>query len=187
VSGNLAAGEVREYRIRVGAGQLMFVDITSTLPDVFVEVTGVTGGQVLVRASDKKAHWQGTLPANQDYVIRVVSTGAATPYSVKVTIPRRIAFAAGATSATLKGTVAAGTTNTYIFYALAGQTVTATLTSFGQPVWVGVYGLGDGKPVAAVTPGVTTVTGKLPASQDYILHAVPSSLTSSYSLVLTIK
>ncbi len=187
VSSSLAAGGVKEYRVRASANQLLFVDVTSPKPDVFVEVIGVTDGKVLVRASDQRAHWQGTLPANQDYLIRLVATGGASTFSLKVTIPRRISFAAGTASATVPGTVAAGTTNTYVFRALAGQTVTATLTANGQPVWVGVYGLGDGQPVAAVTPGVTTVTGKLPSNQDYLLHAVPSGATSSYSLVLTIK
>jgi hypothetical protein len=187
ISGDLAGGAVREFRVRASANQIMFVDVTSPKNDVFIEVFGVTGGQALVRASDKRAHWQGTLPSNQDYLIRLVSTGSAAPFGLKVTIPRRITFAAGATSATLPGTVAAGTTNTYVFRALAGQTVTASLTSSGQPAWVGIYGLGDGKPVVGVTPGITTVTGKLPANQDYILHAVSNGSTSSYSLVLTIK
>jgi hypothetical protein len=83
--------------------------------------------------------------------------------------------------------VAANTTNTYIFRALANQTITATVSSTGQPAWVGVYGLGDGKPVVAVTPGVTSITGKLPANQDYILHVVSNGQTSNFSLVLTIK
>ncbi len=186
-SGNLAAGAAREFRVRALANQLMFVDVTTPQNDVFVEVVGLTDGKALVRAADRRAHWQGTLPANQDYLVRLVSTGGATPFGLKVTIPRRIVFAAGATSATVPGTVAAGTTNTYVFRALAGQTVTATLTANGQPVWVGVYGLGDGTPVAPVTPNVTSVTGKLPANQDYIIHAVPSGATSSYNLVLTIK
>ena len=187
VSGSLAAGAVKEYRVRASANQLLFVDITSPKPDVFVEVIGVTDGKVLVRAADKRAHSQSTLPANQDYLIRVRATGGASTFGLKVTIPRRISFAAGAFSATAPGTVAAGTTNTYVFRALAGQTFTATITANGQPVWVGVYGLGDSKPVAAVTPGVTSITGKLPSNQDYILHAVPSGATSSFSLALTIK
>ena len=187
VSGDLASGAVRDFRVRASAGQIMFLDVTTPQNNVYLEVIGVTGGQVLVRASDKRAHWHGTLPANQDYLVRLVSTGAATKFALKVTIPRRVVFAAGATSATVPGTVAAGTTNTYIFRALAGQTITATLTASGQPVWVGVYGLGDGKAVDAVGPGQTTATGKLPANQDYILHAVPSGTTSSFSLVLTIK
>lgn len=188
LSGNLNAGEVKEFRVRAGASQLMFVDLTSAKNDVFMEVFGVTGGQALVRLADRKAHWYGSLPANQDYLIRVVSTGAATPFSLKVTIPRRIVFASGAVSATVPGTVAAGTTNTYVFRALAGQTVTATATTTsGQPVWVGLYGLGDGKPVAATTAGVSTISGKLPANQDYVLHIVPSGATSSFSLVLTIR
>jgi hypothetical protein len=187
-SGSLAAGAAREFRVRAGANQIMFVDVTAPNNDVFVEVFGVTGGQALVRLAERRAHWQGTLPSSQDYLVRVVSTGAAASnFALKVTIPRRISFAAGATGATLPGTVAAGTQNTYLVRALAGQTLTATITSSGQPVWVGVYGLGDSKAVAAVTPGITSVSGKLPATQDYLIHAVPSGATAGYTLVVTIK
>lgn len=187
ISGDLAAGAVRDFRVRAAAGQIMFLDVTTPQPNVFVEVIGVSGGQVLVRASDQRAHWYGTLPANQDYLVRLVSTGGATRFALKVTIPRRIVFAPGAFSATVPGTVAANTTNTYIFRALAGQTVTATVSSTGQPAWVGIYGLGNSKPVFAVTPGVTSGTGKLPANQDYILHVVSNGQTSSFNLLLTIK
>jgi hypothetical protein len=35
--------------VAAGANQLMFVDLTTPKPDVFIEVVGVTGGQVLVQ------------------------------------------------------------------------------------------------------------------------------------------
>ena len=52
----------------------------------WLEIVGVTDGQPLVLASARSTYWTGQLPAAQDYVVRVVSTGLGTTFSLAVTV-----------------------------------------------------------------------------------------------------
>ncbi len=187
ITGNIAAGATQEFTVRAGARQLLFVDVTAQKPDVFLEITGRSGGQVLVSAASRLTHWQGTLPATQSYSIRLVSTGAAQAFSLAVTIPRRIAFGAGSVTGVVPGSVTGGSTNTYVLRASAGQTMTAILTSADRPVWLEIVGLADGQALIRSSAGATQWTGKLPATQDYLLRAVSSGQTSKYSVKVTIR
>jgi hypothetical protein len=187
ITGDIAAGAAQEFTVRASARQLLMVDVTTQKPDVFLEITGRSGGQVLVGAAARLTHWQGTLPATQSYSIKLVSTGAAQAFSLVVTIPRRIAFAAGSVSGVVPGRVAAGSVNTYELRALAGQTMSATVTSAGQPLWLEISGATDGKALVASSAKVSTWSGKLPSTQDYLIRVVASGTGGRYDLEITIR
>ncbi len=188
VTGSLAANETKQYVVRALKGQTLFINVSSSTNGVGVQVVGSGKGEptVLSRSSDG-ANWTGTLPANQDYVIKVSANNNAATFSMNVTIPRRISFARGATSGSVDGSIATRRTNTYILWAAKDQTMTVTATS-KDAVALTVYGLTDGQPlVRANGAGVSSWSGKLPANQDYVINVVPGVDTTTFTLTVTIK
>jgi hypothetical protein len=67
------------------AGQTLIVDIAASQA-IRLSVWGVDGA-LLKRAATGTTHWEGLLPATQDYVLQLTSNGGAVDYHLTVTIP----------------------------------------------------------------------------------------------------
>ncbi len=132
ITSHLAAGDMDSYVLRASKDQMMIVSVGAPKGDAVLEIYGLSDGRWLVRSTARQTSWQGVLPATQDYGINVVSVGGNTPYTLQVTIPRRVQFAPGAISASVAGAVAAWETNSYLLRASAGQTMTVTIKT-GDP------------------------------------------------------
>ncbi len=188
VSSTIAANETKQYVVRALKGQVVFINVSSSTNGVGVQVVGSGKGEptVLSRSADG-ANWTGTLPANQDYVIKVTANNNAATFSMNVTIPRRISFARGAVSASVDGSIASRRTNTYILRAAKNQTMTVSATS-KDAVALTIYGLTDGQPlVRANGASVSAWSGTLPADQDYVINVVPGVDATTFTLAVTIK
>ncbi|RPI24610.1 MAG: hypothetical protein EHM70_21075, partial [Chloroflexota bacterium] len=86
VSGELDGGETERYAIQGAASQNLTVDVWSPNGDVYLAVTGMTGGEPLLEATAKSGHWTGALPSAQDYMLSVTAAGGITSYSIDVTV-----------------------------------------------------------------------------------------------------
>jgi hypothetical protein len=185
--GRLAAGGIDAYVLRAAADQWMMVSVYSPRNDAVLEIYGVADGQPFLRSHMRQTSWRFLLPSTQDYGISVVSTAAATAYTLQVIIPERITFSPGAISATSSGNLAPSQTHDYVLRARAGQTMTLTITSPRGDVLLEAYGLDDGQPLVRVPLGATTWTGKLPGTQDYHIKAVSVGGATRYEIVFTVK
>jgi hypothetical protein len=63
------------------------VDIAAPTP-IVLRVSGENGTVLVLERLDQAPRWEGRLPSTQDYVLELVSTGAAIEYHMTVTIPR---------------------------------------------------------------------------------------------------
>lgn len=113
----------------------------------------------------------------QEYIISIYAKGGATTFTLQVTIPARISFAAGAISGSVSGQILGRDILTYLAGASAGQTMTASIVSPKNDVFLTIYGLNDGQPLVRSALGQTTWTGKLPLTQDYVIEAVNTGST----------
>ena len=100
LEGVLNGGETLIYVLTAKKGQTMQVDVWSPNGDVFLAVSGVSSGQALVQAADKKKSWGGTLPQDEDYYLSLIAGDGQTSYALNVKIP-----ALGSTQAQPSGTV----------------------------------------------------------------------------------
>ena len=125
--------------------------------------------------------------ADQDHVIELFGNTKDTNFSLNVTIPRRISFNKGAVSAMVTGKTGGHRSVTYLLRASGGQTMTAALTSPNNNVGLTIYGLSDGQPLVWAVSEAKSWTGKLPATQDYMIVAVPVVDTASFTLQVTVK
>ena len=187
VQGQVAAGKIDEYLLKASQGQWLMVSIFSPRNDVLLAVTGLSDGQPYLRSAAGATTWQGKLPATQDYSLKAVSSGAASPYTLQVTIPARIAFQPGTTGAIVDGRLAAQAQNEYTLRALKGQRMTVTIESPRNDVLLEIYGLEDGQPLVRVPIGARTWTGVLPGTQDYSIKAVAVGGPTTYKLYVTIR
>ena len=101
--------------------------------------------------------------------------------------PSRIEFAPGATTATVFGGLAANSIDEYVLYALEGQSMTVTISSPGDQVYLSIVGLSDGFPLVRAASDATSWTGVLPGSQDYSIKAVAGVAVPSYQLEVFIS
>lgn len=182
--GAVAASDVHQYVINLGAGQLLDVEFQQGGDTIHTQIYGVDGN-VLQSGMGGGAGFRGKVPASQDYIINVVSNGAAANYKMSVIVPQQVTFAAGATSATLSGTQGPTTTHQYAVDAAGGQTLDVVWTP-DATVKLAIYGI-DGAVLSSGNGQSTHFTGKLPTTQTYIISAQTGGSAVTFQLVITIK
>ena len=171
----LAGGNSDEYIFGALAGQELSVNAAPyTFADAENFVLSVFGadGSILVSEAAQTPSWSGILPTTQEYVIRVTNQGNAADYQLKLSIPRRIKFAAGEISAILQGRLIPGMDgNTYLLQAGAGQTMTVTTISTNNNACLTLAAqLTDGSYVPLVNSNshpTTTWRAVLPTGAEY--------------------
>ncbi len=196
VQGALAAGATDQYVLHALADQQMTVTVSSPANSVVLEIVGLSEGQPLLRSHALQTSWQGTLPATQDYSVKVVSTRSVTSYSLQVSIPaaepppttegNRIEFAPGATSAVVDGSLEQEAIDEYVLRALAGQWMMAMVFSPDNSVVLEISGLTDGQPLVRSHMRQPFWQGSLPATQDYSVKAVSTTGATVYTLQVII-
>lgn len=176
-----------DYLVRAGAGQFMIAMLELANQDLHLEIQA-PDGKWLVNSANQQTFWQGTLPDDGDYRVSVLSSGSAATFSLGITIPVRVNFAAGAVSAALDGQIGANQINTYLLRALKGQAMTVVIDAPNRDVFLTIYGLEDGQPLICSSMGSTQATVDLPASQDYVINLVSSGEQAErYQVTFTVR
>ncbi len=174
------------YLVGARAGQYMMVMLNTANKPLTIQISLPNGSLLGIASSTDE--WQGTLPVDGDYLLTVVNGGVATGFNFNVTIPVRVRFQAGATSAAENGQIGAQQINTYLLTALEGQTMTVTVQSDKKDVFLTIYGLQDGQPYVRSALAQATFTFKLPLTQDYVIQLVSTGNSSeTYTVKFTIK
>ena len=188
VKSSLSPYQVQSYVVSAGAGVPMIV--TAKNANVTLAIFGASDGVTLVPSwSATKGYpgWQGILPSTQDYVVQVIAPPSAQSYELIISIPARISFALGATSASVGGVTVNGNVVEYVAQAGAGQTMDLKLTGTNGPAALLLYGLQTGQWLLYSNQNKTSFSTTLPATQDYIIGVVPTSGTVvNYTLTVSI-
>ena len=183
----LAPYQVQSYVVNSNGGVPMLVNTNNA--NTTITIFGANDGAVLVPAwSNTKGlpGWQGMLPSSQDYVIQAIAPGSSQAINLVVSIPARISFATGATSANRSGSTVKGNVVEYVAWGAAGQTMDLKVTGDG-PVCLLLYGFQTGQWLLYRNQYKTEFTTTLPASQDYIIGVVPYEGTVvNYTLTVAI-
>jgi hypothetical protein len=186
VQGSVAQGGATSYLLKAGAKQTMMVMLSSANQALVLQIQAPDGTK-LASASQSLTYFQGTLPLSGDYLISVVSNSGAGNFDLNITIPVRVSFVSGAVSATMNGLVGPQQINTYLLRASKDQTMTVTIKSPKNNIFLTIYGLEDGNPYVRSVMGLTTYTFKLPATQDYVIQCVSTSDTAeNYTVTFTV-
>jgi hypothetical protein len=131
--GSIKPGEMQNFVLEALQGQPMLVSVSSPANDVTMSIIAESG-TTLLPASRNWSNWQGSLPASQDYFIQVIGGASEQDYSLWVSIPNRIQFAPGTTSATVSGKTVEGYIASYVVAAQGGQTMDIQLMP--NPRWL---------------------------------------------------
>ena len=86
VDGEINAGQSLYYVVQGTAGQTLSVDVWSPNGDVYLSISGVSNGQVLLDSALHDTMWTGLLPVDQDYYISVVAGGGRSSYAITVEV-----------------------------------------------------------------------------------------------------
>jgi hypothetical protein len=95
--------------------------------------------------------------------------------------PTAVAFAPGANTVEIPGTVAEGAVNRYTLSAAQGQTLTITVASAAGDLRLGVSGE-DGSVLKRAEEGAPAWSGQLPTTQPYLLDVSAAGAAASYTL-----
>jgi hypothetical protein len=86
IDGDLNAGQTLYYVLKASATQTMNIKVSSPYGDVYLGVFA-SDGTILLGSEAEVTTFSGTLPTTQDYYLSLTASGAATSYSLSVTIP----------------------------------------------------------------------------------------------------
>lgn len=113
-------------------------------------------------------------------------TPTPTPTQVNVSLPRRVIFNEGATSATVAGQLEPSGSEEYVVRALNGQTLKVNMSFTQGSAVLAIWGE-DGQVLISDHAGATSFQGVLPSTQDYhiLLRSSPDSKTT-YSMTIEI-
>lgn len=187
VSGTLASGASQSYVLWAGWNQVMIVQSTSADSKIYLEIQDRWSGNFLIKASSALTTWQGWLPRTGDYIVKVYNGGGSSEnYTLSVVIPARIQFARGAYSKSVWGRGSAAQTISYVLWARANQTMTATLTSSTGTAYLAIRGFSGGQTLVASSASQTSWTGTLPQSQEYIIDVVQGGTWVDFTLTVKI-
>lgn len=180
--------QVQSYVVNAGGGVPMLVNTKNA--NTTITIFGANTGAVLVPAwSNTKGlpGWQGMLPSSQDYVIQVIAPASSQAINLVVSLPARISFAAGTTSATRSGSTVNGNVVSYVAWGAAGQTMDLNVTSSDGSAILVVYGFQTGQWMVTYDQKKTSYSTTLPVSQDYIIVVDPTKGTVvNYTLTVGI-
>jgi hypothetical protein len=184
VSGQLAAGADREYTVDARAGQTATVHFTHSSATERWTLVGPDGTPLHTDHAAQQDDATVRLPSSGTYRLDV-ATGDAGSYTLDLSIPATIRFAAGGTSGAVSGRLAAGADRPYTFDARAGQTATVRFTHSSPTARWTLVGP-DGTPLhTAQTQQQDAVTVRLPSSGTYRVD-VQTTAATTYRLALAV-
>lgn len=142
----------------------------------YIDISAVTHGEDdPMCCPTKQVSWSYQLQGNElvdaNEAAPAATESPAPPDSGGDEQPQRIQFAAGATTAQVKGTLPAEGVVHYVLWALAGQTMTLKVTPGDQDnpqAILIIYGK-DGTVLMSDHAGAVTWSGPLPSTQDYLI------------------
>ncbi|MBN1440539.1 MAG: hypothetical protein JW929_14120 [Anaerolineales bacterium] len=185
--GTLASGGSQSYILWAGWNQAMIVRADAPGSQTYLEIYNYWTGIRLCSLSSALSSWQGYLPRTGDYIVRLQNNaGGSDTYSLSVKIPARIQFARGAYSKSVWGKGSAAQTISYVLWARAGQTMTASVSSSTGASYLNIYGFSGGQSLVSSSSSQTSWTGALPQSQDYIVEVVQGGTWVDFTLTVTI-
>lgn len=170
--GTIEPGQTQNYVLRAQQGQPMLTAVVSPHNDVTMAILSESGS-TLLPASLGWSNWQGILPATQDYYIQVIGGTSQQNFSLWVSIPSRLEFPPGATTATNSGQTVDGNIASYVVAAQGGQIINIVLVPEPNLAALTVWGFSDGQPYIRAQMGSTSFNMQLPSTQDYIIDVVP--------------
>ncbi len=182
VDGTVPANGLTSYVVNVQAGQL--VDFSfSPEPNLSTSFYGVDG-DVLKSGMGEGSAFRGTVPTTQDYIIDVKGGAQDVSYTLNLTIPQRITFAQGATTASFEGQLDAHGTHTFVVNVQAGQLMDISAFPSESLITV-VYGV-DGTVLQSPMGGFSHFRGTVPTTQDYIIDVTAGDTAEAYTFDIAI-
>jgi hypothetical protein len=167
--------------------QPMFVYVGSLNNDVTVSIVMQDGTNILSAAARQNS-WQGSLPQTEDYFLTIHGGASTENFSLTVTVPSRIIFAAGGTSDIVSGNTVAGYGVSYTVFAVKGQNMNVDLENFSAKASLSIYGFTDGQHYLRSEKGQTSYHFVLPSTQDYIIVVMPvAGSVVSYTMTVDIQ
>jgi hypothetical protein len=175
------------YVVNAVAGQKMMINLSATSPTLALEVL-TPQGAFMAKASDHLTQWQADLPASGNYLVSIVNSGPMSNFDLNVTLPVRVTFPGGATALSLAGAIQPHAIHTYLLKALKDQTMTVTIQSEKNDVFLTIYGATDGNPYVRSVSGQATFSFQLPSTQDYVIQCEATGANpENYSVTFNVQ
>ncbi len=174
-------GDSQDFVLWAFAGQTMIVDATSSRGKIALSIMGRSTGDELISGGNA-THWQGELPATQDYRIRVAAQGGTAEYQLDITIPATLQIPTKGQPTTVAGRVKPGQKVLYLLPGHAGERVAVSVASPDGQALLAIYGLENNAFLVPDVARTTSWAGMLPQEQDYVIEVGSGGAASDYTL-----
>lgn len=184
--GSVGNWQANDYVVSAMAGQILQVTLSPPGAQVYFKIFKEDGTDMTLYLENRSAYWT-QLSDTQDYTIRVISENGAQSYSINISVPATVEFAAEETSISINGHVGENGTVEYMLYARGGQTLHLTVTTPGVQVALSVTGMNDGQPYLRYVSDTTNWTFILPLTQFYKISVVTIGPATDFTLVVEVN
>jgi hypothetical protein len=188
LEGSLEPGERKGFALRAGQGYALIAKLESAdTSGIRLSIFGEDGQTMPASTRPDGAFLASPLPANQRYFVIVSDSGQGSSFTLLVEIPALLSVSPSGGSASAGGGVMNGRPVTYQVRVQAGQTLSAALVAPAGEAALHIEGLQDGQVLLHRDQAATNWTGAVPATQDYLIRAVPTGETAAFTLQIEIN
>lgn len=195
VDDSLAQGETRGYVLGALQGQVMLAHAIAwpgprggpPPGGAVVRVYWTADGRELSHPAGPGPLWSGRLPATGDYAVRVTAPDTTVGYTLAVQIPRRVVVDRENPTASFSGRAPSRAPVDYLIRVPQGQELEAEIRGRDSAAALHIYGLDDGKQLAPLGERHRRWSGRVPATQDYVVSVVPEAERADYELFITVR
>jgi len=177
-SGVITPTEKHCFALEAGANQLLTVAASSAEDNVQIDVFGWNGITTVLSQSPPTSRWVGLLPATQEYLVVLTTTGSTTDYFLSIEIPANLVLEPPQTSLEIDSRITVNQTFhpdiftrvRYRLYVPTGRTLSVNLTSPDPTdLSLGIYGEIDGQPYKRFEILGNVFSLEIPVSQNYFI------------------
>jgi hypothetical protein len=185
-TGNLLSGEQDSYTLAAQKNQAMILIADSHNNDISLAVYR-QDASVLLDPSHKWNTFQWLLPGTETYTIKVIGGTIQEDYTLTVKVAAQLDPITSGSSRTITGSTVNGYVLSYGLNSQAGKIMTLSLSVPASSAYLDVFGIATG-PVLDQSLHLTSWSGALPSTQDYIIEIIPTAgQVVNFSLTISIN
>lgn len=192
----IAPGEIHTYTLQAAAGQTLLAGVSSQGQEVYLEITGLKSGEVLLHANERRADWRGILPETQPYQITLSTEAQEAYYFLCVEVPADILFGTEQEMVQVEGYLEIHsewypnlmTRVRYLVHAAPGREITSIQLSSPEidRLSLGIIGQADGQPYKRYEVSGVEFNGWLPLEQGYFVDVYSIGVSTGFVLEISV-
>ena len=183
VQGTIQPGQIATYSVQANQYQPLMLVLGSPNGDAVLGVIDPLGNRLLDPAN-QYTYWQWQLPLTGLYTIQVVGGIEAESFTLTTKVGKLYTYPASGSSLKIYATTVRGLIKSYAFRLSTGISMTVSLNVDPSIAHLDIFGVQTGS-ILNSSDKVTSWTGSIPSTQEYVVEVIPGGTMSAYTLTIS--